>query len=112
MAFLTGVMAWLGASSEAQIGEWPQEAVVIDVRTAGEFAEGHLPGAVHIDWFSPNFRAQVEALDKSKTYLLYCRSGNRSGQAVRAMQQMGFSQVQNLGSLQQAAALQQKCKTC
>jgi phage shock protein E len=66
---------------------------VLDVRTPEEFTEGHLAGAVLVDFSSPAFADEVAQLDPSQPYLVYCRSGNRSGQAVAAMQQAGFAQL-------------------
>ena len=71
-------------------------AVVIDVRTAGEFAGGKLRGARNMDIKSPTFVSQIKNLPKDKTYLIYCRSGNRSGQACEIMSEEGFEQVKNL----------------
>jgi rhodanese-related sulfurtransferase len=66
---------------------------VIDVRTPEEFAEGHLDGALLVDLSSPTFADEVAQLDPLQPYLVYCRSGNRSGQAVDAMQGLGFEQL-------------------
>lgn len=71
--------------------------VVLDVRTPEEFASGHLPDAVNIDINSAEFASQVSALDPATSYALYCRSGNRSGVAMEAMQDMGFSDLYHLG---------------
>ncbi len=71
--------------------------VIIDVRTAEEFAEGHIAGAIMIDFYSMSFRNDLDALDKDKTYLIYCRSGNRSGQALDIMEDLGFQEVYDLG---------------
>ena len=76
---------------------------IIDVRTPDEYASGHVDGAVNIDWEGATFADEVAALDKNGTYLLYCRSGNRAGQAKAAMEQMGFTNVTNLGGYQDAA---------
>ena len=76
---------------------------IIDVRTPDEYASGHVDGAVNIDWEGATFADEVAALDKNGTYLLYCRSGNRAGQAKTAMEQMGFTNVTNLGGYQDAA---------
>ncbi|MEZ4698271.1 MAG: rhodanese-like domain-containing protein [Rhodothermales bacterium] len=73
--------------------------VVIDVRTPAEFSSGHLVDAQNINVQSSDFRSKVESLDRDKTYYLYCRSGNRSGQAQRIMQQMGFKSVINIGGI-------------
>ena len=71
-------------------------SVVIDVRTAGEFAGGKLRGARNIDIMSSNFVSQIKNLPKDKTYLIYCRSGNRSAQACDIMGEEGFENVKNL----------------
>ena len=70
--------------------------VVLDVRTAGEFEAGHLENAVMIDYYSATFKADLDKLDKGKTYLVYCRSGQRGREAVKIMQQLGFTDVYNL----------------
>ena len=70
--------------------------VTLDVRTPGEFAEGHIEGARLIDFQSGNFENEIATLDKNATYAVYCRSGNRSGQAVKVMQDAGFTNVFNL----------------
>ncbi len=69
--------------------------VLIDVRTAGEFAAGSIKGARNIDIMSPDFNKQIEALDKRKEYFLFCRSGQRSQQACGRMASAGFK-VHNL----------------
>ena len=58
-----------------------KKLTVIDVRTPGEFAEGHIPGAKNIDYRNRNFRKRIGKLDKSKEYLVHCRSGGRSAAA-------------------------------
>ena len=72
------------------------EIVVLDVRTPEEFALGHLRGAVNIDYYSKDFAAKLAGLDKTRPYLVYCRTGNRSAEAVRIMRQIGFEQLFNL----------------
>ena len=76
-----------------------EDDVVIDVRTASEFATAHVSGADNIDLAAPDFHQQIEMLDRGKTYYLYCRSGNRSGIAMRIMKDMGFPDVHNIGGL-------------
>ena len=72
-------------------------AVIIDVRTADEVAEGMIEGAQHIDIFGgPAFIQAVEQLDPDKSYYVYCRSGNRSGQACALMNAKGISRAYNL----------------
>ncbi len=70
--------------------------ITLDVRTPGEFAKGHIEGAQLIDFQSGNFENEISALDKNATYAVYCRSGNRSGQAVKVMHDAGFHNVYNL----------------
>jgi rhodanese-related sulfurtransferase len=75
-----------------------QEAGVIslDVRTAQEFAEGHLKNAININVESGNFENEIANLDKTATYAVYCRSGRRSAVAVDLMQKAGFTKLFNL----------------
>jgi phage shock protein E len=70
--------------------------VVLDVRTPAEIAQGKIAGAMELNFNSPDFAQKAAQLDKSKTYLIYCRSGNRSGQACNIMQQQGFGKLYNL----------------
>jgi rhodanese-related sulfurtransferase len=70
--------------------------ITLDVRTPGEFAEGHVEGARLIDFQSGNFENEIATLDKNATYAVYCRSGNRSGQAVKVMHDAGFMNVFNM----------------
>jgi rhodanese-related sulfurtransferase len=70
--------------------------VLLDVRTPAEFAEGYIEGASLIDFQGGNFANEISGLDKNATYAVYCRSGNRSGQAVKVMHDAGFHNVYNL----------------
>ncbi len=72
------------------------DAVVIDVRTPGEVSTGTIPGAVIINLFDPMFMENIKKLDKSKTYLFLCQSGNRSGSAAGCLVQLGFEKVYNI----------------
>ena len=72
--------------------------VVLDVRTPGEFAEGHLPNAINIDAESGRFAKEITSLDSSKTYAVYCRSGRRSAIAADEMVKAGFTKIYNLDS--------------
>ena len=74
-----------------------KKAVILDVRTLEEFNEGHLPDAVNIDVLQPGaFKQYIASLPKEKTYLLYCRSGKRSGSALTLMKEHGFTDVSHL----------------
>ena len=70
--------------------------ITLDVRTPGEFMSGFIKGAKNIDIQSGNFENEIASLDKNATYAVYCRSGNRSGQAVKVMHDAGFHNVYNL----------------
>lgn len=84
----------VSADEAAVVHEDPPEGmVVLDVRSPEEFAEGHLEGAVMIDFYAPDFAEQLAQLDGNTPYLLYCRSGNRSGETLTLMRQMGFTDV-------------------
>ncbi len=95
---------------EGHVGGWrdvnPQEAaaiieqrqaddafMVLDVRTPGEFSEGHLQGARNIDFTSPDFHDRLRSLNRNRTYLVYCRSGNRSSKALEVFRELGFTSV-------------------
>lgn len=72
-------------------------AVILDVRTDAEVADGIIPNAIHIDIYKgQEFINEIEELDKDKSYYVYCRSGNRSGQACNIMEQLGFENAYNL----------------
>lgn len=76
---------------------------VIDVRTPEEFSEGYVQGAVNIDVENPDFESQIASLDKDAAYSVYCRSGNRSAVAVDIMRNAGFTNVVDLGAVEEAA---------
>lgn len=68
-------------------------ASIIDVRTAEEFAKGHLPSALNIDWNGSDFINQIAKLDKTKPVFVYCLSGGRSASATNKMLSEGFTEV-------------------
>ncbi len=70
--------------------------VILDVRTAEEFADGHIAGAQNLDYFAPDFKKKLAALDPSKSYLVHCAAGNRSGKAVDLMKQGNFVEIYHL----------------
>ena len=66
-------------------------SILLDVRTSKEYAEGHLAGAQQLDYLNPEaFNAGIKQLDKSRTYYIYCISGNRSHGACQKMKKQGF----------------------
>ena len=71
--------------------------IIIDVRTEDEFESGKIPGALNIDIYKgQGFVYQVEELDKSKNFYVYCAAGVRSANACGVMHQLGFENVFNL----------------
>lgn len=74
-----------------------ENSFVLDVRTEEELEEGQIANAHNIDIYKgQEFVEALEKLDKTKNYYVYCRSGNRSGQACALMQSMGFDNAYNL----------------
>jgi rhodanese-related sulfurtransferase len=81
---------------KSQIAE-DNEGVILDVRTQDEVDEGSLENAVHIDiYLGQGFVDEVQKLDKSKNYYVYCRSGGRSAQACQVMNELGFETTYNM----------------
>ena len=70
--------------------------VILDVRTTAEFETGHIHNAILLDYYSKDFFSDLDRLDRTKTYLIYCRSGTRSGKTLRLLEEMGFRQVYNM----------------
>jgi rhodanese-related sulfurtransferase len=81
------------AASQIRLHGNRPDFVLLDVRTPNEYREEHLQGAVPIDFLSPSFQQELERLDRGKTYLVYCRTGNRSGKAVSIMRELRFPNV-------------------
>ncbi|HWP90893.1 MAG TPA: rhodanese-like domain-containing protein [Thermodesulfobacteriota bacterium] len=70
--------------------------VILDVRTPEEFSEGHIENAVNLDFYSDNFKEDLEKLDKNKTYITHCRSGSRSAKTLNLMKELGFKEAYNI----------------
>ena len=79
-----------GCAEEAKLDP-AAYAAIIDVRTVEEWNEGHLDGAVRMGIADADFQAQLATLDPAQDYYIYCRSGNRAGQAIDMMRQLGFT---------------------
>ncbi|MBK9733518.1 MAG: rhodanese-like domain-containing protein [Saprospiraceae bacterium] len=75
-----------------------KDLVIIDVRTPEEIALGKIGNALEMDIKSPDFKANLDKLDRNKQYLVYCHAGGRSANAMEIMKAMGFKQVYNLES--------------
>ena len=108
---LVGVLLIVGCKASTQIIEdiTVQEAfdlieeeqgnpdfAIIDVRTPGEYAEGHLENAVNINFNAADFEDRVDELDKDKTYVIYCGTGVRSADARDVMERLDFREVYNI----------------
>lgn len=77
--------------------EADKNAVVLDVRTEDEYDDGIIPNAINLDIHKgQGFIDGLEALDKSKNYYVYCRSGARSAKACEVMENLGFENAFNL----------------
>lgn len=76
-----------------------KDAVLLDVRTPGEFASGTITGARNINLLSPDFDERIKSLKPEKTYFVFCRSGSRSAQACRVMTQKGLKAINLSGGI-------------
>ncbi len=72
------------------------DAILLDVRTPKEVAEGHLANSLNIDFYSDDFKSELAKLDKTKPVLVYCHSGKRSGNTMKELKEMGFKEIYNL----------------
>jgi phage shock protein E len=96
-------LAGCSTSEPVDVGSY---AAVIDVRTVEEWNEGHLEGAVRMGIADADFTAQLATLDPAADYFIYCRSGNRAGQAIDIMRGLGFTgDLVNGGSVSNAAGM-------
>ncbi len=88
------------------VAQVPSDAVVLDVRTVEEFSGGHLVGALNVDWRSDDFLEKIEALTAEgvlgpdQPVYLYCRTGNRSGQAMARLRELGYTGAVNVGGFE------------
>ncbi len=73
-----------------------RKPIVLDIRTPKEFAEGHIKGALNIDFYAKDFAEKLAELDTSKEYLLHCRSGGRSGRSLPTFDKLGFEKILHL----------------
>jgi rhodanese-related sulfurtransferase len=83
-------------SAEAATIIAESKTVIVDVRTAEEFKDGHIKGAKNIDVMSDDFEAQLSKLDKTQPTLVHCQAGGRSSRALKTFEKLGFTQVIHL----------------
>ncbi len=97
IALNTNNMADLSQIEWEEQLEKDENSFILDVRTEEEVEEGYIPGATNLDIHKgQEFLDELEKLDKSKNYYVYCRSGARSGKACDIMDQLGFANAYNL----------------
>ncbi len=90
---LTGLRTVSADDAAALIADPPDDLVIIDVRTPDEHADGHIADSQLIDFYETDFTDRLAELDPTVPYVIYCRSGNRSGQTLAIMREMGFDDV-------------------
>jgi rhodanese-related sulfurtransferase len=83
----------VGPQAAATIIADDSSEIILDIRTPEEFDQGIIEGAINIDFYEPTFASDLDALDKDAHYVVYCRSGNRSGQAMSTFADLGFADV-------------------
>lgn len=87
------VLETVSPEAAAEVIASTPDVVVLDIRTPEEFAEGFIEGASNIDFYRSDFADQLDVLDKDVPYVVYCRSDNRSGQAMGVFADLGFTNV-------------------
>jgi rhodanese-related sulfurtransferase len=100
---ISSCSSWSETKDTTPVMSLTPAPIVIDVRSATEFAVGHVQGAINLDIDNGSFQAKLSSLDNSVGYALYCRSGRRSAIAAELMATAGFTEVRDLGALETAA---------
>jgi len=72
--------------------------IILDIRTPGEYQSGHIENAIMIDFYSKTYAEEVNRLDKTKIYLIHCRSGNRSTRSMALFKKLQFEKIYHLSS--------------
>lgn len=98
------VVDLVDAATAVELLATRDDLIVIDVRTPEEFEQGYLQGAELLDLTGGQFEAEVGDLDRDASYLLYCRTGARSGEAASIMAELGFTEVIDAGGFDELAA--------
>jgi rhodanese-related sulfurtransferase len=97
------VLVGCGSASSSEKTMLTANTIIIDVRTPAEYAEGHVEGSINLDLESGQLEAELPNLDPAQPYIVYCRSGRRSGVAVEIMKASGFNQITDYQTLENAA---------
>ena len=83
----------ISVDEAAKLVKSDTNVVVLDIRTPGEFQAGHIKGATNINFNDKDFSKRISALDKSKTYIIHCASGGRSGRACEQIKTLDFKNM-------------------
>ena len=86
----------VNGADAAKLLEEDPSITVLDIRTSGEYADGHVKGAMNIDYYAEDFAAKIKELDTSKRYLVHCKSGGRSGKSLAKFSELGFTKIVHL----------------
>jgi len=92
-SFFVELLSPKDAYNLVQKNKGNRDFIILDIRTPEEFSSGHIEGAVNIDFRSDKFADELNKLDQNKTYFVYCRTGNRSYDAVSLMARFGFTSI-------------------
>lgn len=87
---------YITSPTAAKLLEEKKDIIVLDIRTANEFSEGHIKGATNIDFNNKSFESNIAKLDKDKTYLVHCAAGGRSGKSLATFKKLGFKSIYHL----------------
>lgn len=93
---VSGEIRDISVADAAELVKSNDSVVVLDIRTPGEFQQGHIKGAKHIDFLAEGFDEKIAKLDKNTTYLMHCASGGRSGKALANFKSRGFTSILHL----------------
>ncbi len=102
----TGIRLVDPGAASGLVADTGSNVVILDLRTPEEFNAGHIEGATMIDFYSPDFEDRLAELDRDAAYVIYCRSGNRSGQTREIMERLAFADVVDIDGGIQAWAKQ------
>ena len=86
------------ASTLIETHKEDSDFVILDIRTPGEYQNGHIKNSIMIDFYSKTFAEEINRLDKGKTYLIHCRSGNRSTRSMGLFSKLQFQKIYHLSS--------------
>lgn len=108
--FLVVLTIWLivpvlagGGDLKAAKQAWPMiqsGVLLVDVRSEEEFAQGHLDGAINIEWDQTDALVAVIGDDKQRPVVFYCRSGNRVGKSIAVLETRGYTNIFNATGLE------------